>query len=161
MRGDSSGSWHTGRVCSPAKRRAAGASLAVRVGMRRLGGGGDLRASGDAKYALHPESATSTPPEPGAYTPGMDILEFPGGDLVQQGLADLAADRATAASLLVLIGAPRLRAAGVAVPFREVPQVEHRLYELLASGDPDGAHSQYNALVRRLVSFERALECVR
>ena len=37
---------------------------------------------------------------------------------------------------------------------------EHRLYDLLAATHGDGAHSQYNALIRRLVSFERAAECV-
>ena len=33
---------------------------------------------------------------------------------------------------------------------------ERRLYELLRSECGDAAHSRYNALVRRLVSFERA-----
>jgi hypothetical protein len=42
-------------------------------------------------------------------------------------------------------------------PFRDP---EHRLYEMLAKTDPDSAHSRYNALIRRLVSFERAAECV-
>jgi hypothetical protein len=37
---------------------------------------------------------------------------------------------------------------------------EHRLYDLLRERDPDAAHGRYNALVRRLVSFERALACV-
>ena len=37
---------------------------------------------------------------------------------------------------------------------------EDRLYEKLASSHGDGAHSQYNALIRLLVSFERAAECV-
>ena len=36
---------------------------------------------------------------------------------------------------------------------------EERLYLLLAEDEPDSAHSRYNALVRRLVSFERAAEC--
>ncbi len=35
---------------------------------------------------------------------------------------------------------------------------EHRLYERLAASDPDSAHSRYNALMRRLVSFERSVE---
>ncbi len=30
----------------------------------------------------------------------------------------------------------------------------------LAETDPDSAHSRYNALVRRLVSFENTAECV-
>jgi hypothetical protein len=38
-------------------------------------------------------------------------------------------------------------------------RAEHRLYALLAAEDSDSAHSRYNALVRRLVSFERAAEC--
>ena len=38
------------------------------------------------------------------------------------------------------------------------PSPEHRLYELLAAEDSDSAHSRYNALVRRLVSYERAAE---
>jgi len=33
------------------------------------------------------------------------------------------------------------------------------LYALLARDNPDAAHSRYNALIRRLVSFERALAC--
>ncbi len=40
---------------------------------------------------------------------------------------------------------------------------ERRLYDLLATENPDGAHARYNALIRRLVSlvsFERAAECV-
>jgi hypothetical protein len=35
------------------------------------------------------------------------------------------------------------------------------IFRLLHQADPDAAHSRYNALVRRLVSFERAAECVR
>jgi len=85
---------------------------------------------------------------------------IPGGELVEQGLADLARGQETVASLLVLIGAPRLRGLGVPVP--ESPMAgspEHRLYALLSRDEPDAAHGRYNALVRRLVSFERALEC--
>ena len=32
---------------------------------------------------------------------------------------------------------------------------------MLRSVDPDAAHSRYNALIRRLVSFERAAECAK
>jgi hypothetical protein len=35
------------------------------------------------------------------------------------------------------------------------------LYALLARDDAAAAHSRYNALIHRLVSFERAAECVR
>jgi hypothetical protein len=86
--------------------------------------------------------------------------ELPGRDLIDQGLSDLANGEETAAALLVSIGAPRLRQLGVSVP-DAFPSGEHRLYVLLSQSDPDSAHSRYNALLRRLVSFERALACGR
>jgi hypothetical protein len=84
----------------------------------------------------------------------------PGQDLVDAGLADLRRGIESVASLLVSIGAPRLRQLGVTVP-TSLAHPEHRLYEMLAQRDPDGAHSRYNGLIRRLVSFERALSCGR
>ena len=90
----------------------------------------------------------------------MDWHAFPGGDLVADGLADLAANRDTVAAALVSIGAPRLRFLGV-IPARVLPDPELRLYELLATEHQDAAHGRYNALVRRLVSFERAVACAR
>ena len=89
----------------------------------------------------------------------MDLRRLPGGELIVEGLADLQAGRVTTASLLVAIGAGRMRRAGLEVPAREIADAEIRLYELLAAEDSDSAHSRYNALIRRLVSFERALEC--
>lgn len=88
----------------------------------------------------------------------MDPLrDLPGGDLVEAGLADLAAGRESDEALLVAAFAPRLRRLGVEVPPHEVGDPEHRLYERLARSGQDTAHSRYNALVRRLVSFARAL----
>lgn len=88
-----------------------------------------------------------------------ELKALPGGDLIAQGLRDLAADRETPASVLVEIGAPKLRQLGLSVR-RTSDRPEHRLYALLARDSEDSAHSRYNALVRRLVSFERALACV-
>jgi len=85
---------------------------------------------------------------------------FPGGDLIEAGVSDLREGRETIAALLVAIGAPRLRRLGIALPEQLPPEPEHRLYELLARDDSDSAHSRYNALIRRLVSYERAAECV-
>ena len=97
-----------------------------------------------------------------AYTAAMDLQALPGGDLVDRGLRDLSTGDLTADALLVLIGAPRLRMLGLTVPDSAIAGYpEDRLYELLARPDQDSAHSRYNALVRRLVSFERALACVR
>jgi len=87
----------------------------------------------------------------------MDLDDLPGGDLVQRGLSDLERGEETAEALLVAIGAPRLTRLGFHVP--PVEHAEHRLYELLARTGSDDAHARYNALLRRLVSFERAAEC--
>ena len=90
----------------------------------------------------------------------MSSLELPGADLVSKGMADLKAGRESIESLLVAIGAPRLRQLGLQVPY--VPSgAEHWLYALLGNSGLESAHSRYNALVRRLVSFERALACAR
>ena len=87
-------------------------------------------------------------------------LDLPGADLVSAGLTDLDRGVASVPALLVSIGAPRLEALGVRVP-RPLPDPERQLYECLHRDDPDSAHSRYNALIRRLVSFERALACAR
>ena len=81
---------------------------------------------------------------------------IPGADLVELGLADLRAGQETEAALLVSIGAPRLRRAGIVV-HEPIDDAEHRLYALLQRSSGDAAHGRYNALVRRLVSFERAV----
>ena len=97
-------------------------------------------------------------PVPRRYTRSVTFDAFPGYALVRQGLDDLHAGRRTAAALLVLVGAPRLRPIGIEVPEVDVDHPEHRLYEILAADDTDSAHSRYNALIRELVSFERAAE---
>lgn len=86
---------------------------------------------------------------------------LPGAEIIEKGLADLASGRETVESLLVSIGAPRLRRAGIPLPLVTLPSPEYRLYEILRSENPYSAHSRYNALIRRLVSFERAAECVK
>ena len=102
------------------------------------------------------------------YTAVVDTTGLPGAVLIEQGLRDLAMSEESEAALLVLIGAPRLRALGFDVPEPPPgwsapphdPSPEHRLYGRLARSDADRAHSRYNALIRTLVSFERAGACV-
>ncbi len=84
---------------------------------------------------------------------------LPGADLVAEGLRDLAAGVETVPALLVLVGAPRLRRLGLDVPDTD-DFPEDRLYAQLATLHGNEAHSKYNALIRRLVSFERTAECV-
>lgn len=91
---------------------------------------------------------------------GQAAGELPGADLVTTGLADLARGVESIEALLVSIGAPRLERLGF--PVRSpIAAPEHALFERLRLEDADSAHSRYNALVRRLVSFERAAECAR
>jgi hypothetical protein len=51
-------------------------------------------------------------------------------------------------------GPLRLRSVGVELS-SPIDSPEHKLYLLLARAKGDAAHSAYNALIRRLVSFER------
>jgi hypothetical protein len=82
---------------------------------------------------------------------------LPGADLVADGLRDLERGIESAAALLVTIGAPRLRYVGLDVPEGR-PDPELALYALLCAQHPRDAYAQYNALIRRLVSFEQAAE---
>jgi hypothetical protein len=82
-------------------------------------------------------------------------VDLPGNDLVSKGFRDLEVGIESVEALLVSIGAPRLRRLGLPVG-RPIEGAEHRLYLLLAERHGDAAHSRYNALIRRLASFERA-----
>jgi len=84
---------------------------------------------------------------------------LPGQELVEQGLADLSQNQVTDCSLLLLIAAPRLRRLGIQIPDRSSPQpYEHQLYARLDERLGTAAHSYYNSLIRRIVSYARALE---
>ena len=90
----------------------------------------------------------------------MSTITLPGSELIGKGLDDIAAGAETIESLLVAIAAPRLRALGYSVSVSP-DQPELRLYKLLATQHGDGAHNRYNALIRRMVSFQRAAACAR
>jgi len=90
----------------------------------------------------------------------MGVPCFPGEELIAQGIEDLRHGRESVPALLVSIGAPRLRLLALPLPESVFSTPELRLYKRLSDIDPDSAHSRYNALIRRLVSFERAAECV-
>lgn len=91
------------------------------------------------------------------------LTDLPAGDLLAAGLEDLRRGIESVPALLAQIGAPRLRQLAFDVPASEpgAPLAEHRLYELLALEHGDAAHSRYNALIHRLVSFTRAVACAR
>jgi hypothetical protein len=87
-----------------------------------------------------------------------DFDGLPGADVVRTGLADLAAGHESIESLLIQIGAPRLNWLGIILPTEPDLNADRRLYRLLGAQHGKGAHSQFNSLIRLLVSFERALE---
>lgn len=87
-----------------------------------------------------------------------ELTSLPGSELVLKGLEELHAGSVTIGSLLASMGAHRLRTAGLHVP-DELEEPEDRLYDLLTQMYGDEAHSRYNAFLRQLFSFERALEC--
>jgi hypothetical protein len=88
---------------------------------------------------------------------GQSLL--PGEDLVTQGLADLAKGILSESALLVLVAGPRLRGLGIEVPQWSLDEpFEHALYSLIEERLGTGAHSYYNSLIRRIVSYAHALE---
>jgi hypothetical protein len=82
---------------------------------------------------------------------------IPGSDLVTKGLADLAKNERTNESLLIHITHPALRFVGVEIPPLQPLEKEAKLilYDRLCESHDNGAHSAYNALVRRVDSFCR------
>jgi len=88
---------------------------------------------------------------------GGPFADLPGADLVDRGVSDLAAGRRSLEALLVSRATVRLRSCGVPVG-EPLPDADRELYQLLAVRDGTGAHSAYNALTRRLVSFMQAAE---
>ena len=88
-----------------------------------------------------------------------DVLSrYPGGELVITGIKDLMNRVLSEEALLVTIASPRLRSLGFEIP--NIPEsttpYEHALYEALEQRLPRGAHSAYNALISRIVSFANA-----
>jgi|SRR4051794_11663313 hypothetical protein len=90
-----------------------------------------------------------------------DFQGLPGAELVQRGLEDLKHGKVSEFSLLLLVAKPRLKSLGIPINDTLKPSsepVEHALYSFLEDKVKDDAYSQYNSLIRRIVSFERALE---
>lgn len=85
------------------------------------------------------------------------FADLPGADLVDHGIRDLDAGRRTVEAFLVSRATVRLRACGITVT-EPLPDADRELYRLLDRRDGSGAHSAYNALTRRLVSFMHAAE---
>ncbi len=87
---------------------------------------------------------------------------LPGGEIIEQGLRDLDGGVESVNSLLVIIGAERLKLHGIKIPphyaSNELP--EHRLYASLSMQFGKEAYRHYNSELRLLVSLERALDAL-
>lgn len=83
-------------------------------------------------------------------------LGLPGGDLIDRGLADLAAERETLDSLSISLAAPRLRREGIPLPALLFADADRRLYRLLERTDGELAHARYLARLRQVASFADA-----
>lgn len=85
---------------------------------------------------------------------------LPGWEIVSNGLRDIAAGESTPAACAVWIAWPRLLRVGLVEREqvdRRIADPELTLYRLLRQEGGD-AYSRYNALLRRVVSFEHALD---
>jgi hypothetical protein len=87
-------------------------------------------------------------------------LGLPGGEIVDAGLSDLAAEKVTVESLLISLAEPRLRREGVPVGAVLV-NPEDRLYDLLCTAHDDLAFARYGAYLRQISSFADACHLVR
>jgi hypothetical protein len=89
-----------------------------------------------------------------------DLENLPGYDLVSKGTDDLTRGMLSQEALLVSIAAGRLREGGIPIPPREQlpPEPELELYRLIRRERPGDAYSFYKSLLRRLISFEFALD---
>jgi hypothetical protein len=87
---------------------------------------------------------------------------LPGAEIVLAGIADLEAGRKSVNASAVQCAAPRLRRAGLDAPSAAgSTPAAHELYGQLSTELGDRAHSRYNAILARVVSFAGAAERAR
>lgn len=80
-------------------------------------------------------------------------VKFPGAELVDAGLADIAAGRTTVEALLLAAAEPRLARVGVRLPEHSLDGSGRHLYAMLEAELGTRAHSRYNALHRRVIAY--------
>jgi hypothetical protein len=85
---------------------------------------------------------------------------FPGAEIITKGLSDLNSGTESEEWFLLQIGVHRLNNLGFSIPAlnRNGQYPEDQLYNLLSCKHGNEAHSKYNSLIRRLISFERTAE---
>lgn len=93
--------------------------------------------------------------------PHFESLGLPGGEIIDAGLAALAAGEESVESLAVSLAAPRLRREGVPLPQQVFEDADRRLYRLLERTSGDLAHARYLAYLRQIASFADACSTAR
>ena len=86
------------------------------------------------------------------------MQNFPGYELIEQGLKDISQNKSSIYSALLFSAKTRLGSLGVAVGGIAPADPSMELYRLLDIEFGDGAHSKFNALNRRLISFMKSME---
>ncbi|MFN7965363.1 MAG: hypothetical protein U0V87_06735 [Acidobacteriota bacterium] len=131
----------------------------IRESFRRHGRtGGQARAAGmtpEVRKSIARKAATARWVSKRFGSASFEALGWPGGELVDKGLAALAEGKITVESLVVSIAAPRLRREGVPIAFVH-QDPEEQLFNLLSSSSGDLAHSRYGAHLRQVSSFADA-----
>lgn len=125
---------------------------------------GDCRATGrwSTPPKLTPGEATGRVSRYIRSVPDDSLKRLPGAEIVFPGIADLEAGRTTVNAHAVQSAAPRLRRAGLDVPdSSDGAPAAHALYRQLSDELGDAAHSRYNAILSRVVSFAGAAERAR
>lgn len=90
------------------------------------------------------------------------LKNLPGAEIVLPGIADLKRGQLSVNALAVQAAAPRLLLLGLEARSADDDVLAaHRLYQHLQQELGDGAHSRYNAILRRVASFARAAERAR
>jgi hypothetical protein len=79
--------------------------------------------------------------------------KFPGAELVEAGLTDLAAGGRSVESLLLVAAGPRLARVGVPLPEHSLDTSGRELYALLEADLGPRAYARYNALHRLVISY--------
>ena len=88
--------------------------------------------------------------------PDFVALGLPGGEIIDAGLAALAAGEESVESLVVSLAAPRLKREGVPLPHDVIADADLRLFRLLERTSGDLAHARYLAYLRQIASFADA-----
>ena len=86
------------------------------------------------------------------------MQNLPGYELIEKGLLDISLNRESYFTALLYSAESKLAKLGINLGGLRPPDAVSQMYGFLQSEFGDGAHSKFNALNRRLISFCKSLE---